>query len=197
MDEHELADDPLDQLADWYRAARDAGLAQPDAMTLATATAEGRPSARMVLLKGLDRRGVTFFTNRDSRKGDELAENPRAAVVLYWQELGRQVRLEGVVEELSREEVAAYWRTRPRGSRIAASASEQSRPIAGRAELDARVARVATRYPGDDVPLPASWSGFRVLPDSVELWEHRDDRLHDRLRYRKDGEHWVRERLAP
>jgi pyridoxamine 5'-phosphate oxidase len=196
VDAHELADDPLDQLADWYRAARDAGLAQPDTMTLATATAEGRPSARMVLLKGLDQRGVTFFTNRDSRKGDELAENPRAAVVLHWQELGRQVRLEGAVEELSREEVAAYWRTRPRGSRIAASASEQSRPIAGRAELDARVARVATRYPGD-VPLPASWSGFRLVPDSVELWEHRDDRLHDRIRYERDGPGWKRQRLQP
>jgi pyridoxamine 5'-phosphate oxidase len=197
VDEHELADDPLEQLAAWYGAAREAGLAQPDAMTLATATAEGRPSARMVLLKGLDDRGVTFFTNRDSRKGDELAENPRAAVVLHWRELGRQVRLEGAVEELSREEVEAYWLTRPHGSRIAASASEQSRPIASRAELDARVADLASRYPAEEVPLPPSWSGFRLLPESVELWEHRVDRLHDRIRYDRDGTGWRRQRLQP
>jgi pyridoxamine 5'-phosphate oxidase len=196
VDEHELAEDPLEQLAAWYGAAREAGLAQPDAMTVATATAGGRPSARMVLLKGLDEGGVTFFTNRDSRKGDELAENPRAALVLYWQALGRQVRLEGAVEELSREEVEAYWLTRPRGSRIAASASEQSRPIASRAALDNRVADIAARYP-EEVPLPRSWSGFRVVPESVELWEHRDDRLHDRVRYDRDGAGWRRQRLQP
>jgi pyridoxamine 5'-phosphate oxidase len=197
VDEHELADDPLVEVAAWYAVARSSEVAQPDAMALATATAQGRPSARMVLLKGVDERGVTFFTNRESRKGEELAENPHAAAVLHWHELGRQVRLEGEIEELTRAEVESYWLTRPLGSRIAAAASEQSRPIASRAELDSRFAAVAARYRGRDVPLPSSWSGFRLVPDSVELWEHRDDRLHDRVRYWLDDSAWRRQRLQP
>jgi pyridoxamine 5'-phosphate oxidase len=197
VDERDLDDDPLRQLAAWYAEAESAGTPVPEAMTLATATPEGRPSARIVLLKGLDERGLTFFTNRESRKGRELAANPRAALVLHWQPLGRQVRVEGAVVELDREEVETYWRSRPRGSRVAARASAQSQPVASRAELDARFAAEDERHPEDEVPLPAEWSGYRVVPDAVELWEHRDDRLHDRVRYERDGGSWRRARLQP
>jgi pyridoxamine 5'-phosphate oxidase len=197
VDERDLDDDPLRQLAAWYAEAESAGVPVPEAMTLATASPDGRPSARIVLLKGLDDRGLTFFTNRESRKGRELAENPRAALVLHWRPLGRQVRVEGAVEELGRDEVEAYWRTRPRGSRVAARASAQSRQIAGRAELEARFAAEDARYPGEEVQLPDQWGGYRVVPDAVELWEHRDDRLHDRVRYERYGQGWRRQRLQP
>jgi pyridoxamine 5'-phosphate oxidase len=197
VDERDLDDDPLRQLAAWYAEAESAGTPVPEAMTLATATPEGRPSARIVLLKGLDARGLTFFTNRESRKGRELAANPRAALVLHWQPLGRQARVEGAVVELGRDEVERYWRTRPRGSRVAARASAQSQPVASRAELDARFAAEDERHAEDEVPLPAEWSGYRVVPDAVELWEHRDDRLHDRVRYERDGTRWRRQRLQP
>jgi pyridoxamine 5'-phosphate oxidase len=197
MNERDLDEDPLRQLAAWYAEAESAGTPVPEAMTLATATPEGRPSARIVLLKGLDARGLTFFTNRESRKGRELAVNPRAALVLHWQPLGRQARVEGAVVELGRDEVERYWRTRPRGSRVAARASAQSQPVASRAELDARFAAEDERHAEDEVPLPAEWSGYRVVPDAVELWEHRDDRLHDRVRYERDGTRWRRQRLQP
>jgi pyridoxamine 5'-phosphate oxidase len=197
VDERDLDDDPLRQLDAWYAEAESAGVPVPEAMTLATATPDGRPSARIVLLKGLDERGVTFFTNRESRKGRELAANPRAALVLHWQPLGRQARIEGPVVELDRAEVETYWSTRPRGSRVAARASAQSKPIAGRPELEARFTAEDDRHPGDDVPLPPAWSGYRVVPDAVELWEHRDDRLHDRIRYERDGDDWHRQRLQP
>src|SRR5262245_32068447 len=162
-------------------------------MTLATATPDGRPSARMVLLKGADERGFAFYTNRESRKGRELAANARAALVLYWQELGRQVRVEGRVEVVGGEESAAYWATRPRGSRLSAAGSPQSDVVPSRAWLEERVAEVA----GTDPPLPPHWGGYRVVPDVVELWQHRDDRLHDRVRYTREGDGWRRERLAP
>jgi pyridoxamine 5'-phosphate oxidase len=197
VDERELDADPLRQVAAWYGDARAAGVAQPEAMTLATATPDGRPSARMVLLKGLDERGLTFFTNRESRKGLELAANPHAALVLHWPALGRQVRVEGRVVELGRDEVDAYWTTRPRGSRLAARASAQSQPVENRAALEARFAKLDAAHPGEDVPLPAYWSGYRVIPDSIELWEHREDRLHDRVRYLRGREGWRRERLQP
>ena len=166
-------------------------------MALATATPDGRPSARMVLLKEADERGFAFFTNRESRKGGELAANPRAALLLHWWPLGRQVRVEGRVEPISDEESAAYFGTRPLPSRLAAWASPQSRPLADRAELERLYAEAAARFPGDEVPLPPHWGGYRVVPDAYEFWQHGDDRLHDRIRYERDGNAWKRERLAP
>jgi pyridoxamine 5'-phosphate oxidase len=150
-----------------------------------------------VLLRGVDGRGLTFFTNRTSRKGRELGENPRAALVLHWWELGRQVRVEGRVEPVSDEESDAYWRSRPRASRIAAWASRQSRPIRDRGELEAAFAEQEARFGDGDVPLPPFWGGYRVVPDVVELWTHADNRLHDRLRYTRVEDGWRRERLAP
>jgi pyridoxamine 5'-phosphate oxidase len=196
MDERDLDPDPIVALQAWLREA-EAASARPDAMTLATSTADGHPSARVVLLRGLDERGVAFFTNRTSRKGRELEENPRAAVVLHWPELGRQVRIEGAVEPVADEESRAYWETRPRASRIAAWASPQSRPLAGRAALADLYAAAAARFGEGDVPLPDHWGGYRVVPESIEFWTHRDDRLHDRIRYERDGSAWRRVRLAP
>jgi pyridoxamine 5'-phosphate oxidase len=196
VDEHELGEDPVDQLAAWLAEARSA-CPQPDAMTLATADAHGRPSARQVLLRGLDARGLVFFTNRASRKGGELAQNPHAALVFHWWELGRQVRVEGRVEKVSDEESEAYWRTRPRASQLAAWASPQSQPIADRGALDRLYAAEEERFGGDEVPLPPFWGGYRVVPETIELWQHRDDRLHDRVRYRRGADGWVRDRLAP
>lgn len=196
MDERALSDDPLEELGRWLEDARRV-VPLPEAMTLATVGSDGRPSARVVLLRGLDGRGLTFFTNRASRKGAELGASPVAALVFHWWELGRQVRVEGRVEETSLEESDTYWRSRPRPSRIAAWASPQSQPLADRAELDARFAEAERRFDGGDVPLPDVWGGYRVVPDAVELWEHQDDRLHDRIRYVRDGGGWRRERLAP
>jgi pyridoxamine 5'-phosphate oxidase len=166
-------------------------------MTLATADASGRPSARIVLLRGIDERGLTFFTNRSSRKGTELRENPRAAAVLHWWELGRQVRIEGRIEEVGEVESAAYWRNRPRASQIAGWASPQSQPLAARSDLDARVAEVEQRFAQGDVPLPTFWGGYRLIPESIEFWIHRDSRLHDRIRFTRSGAAWSQERLAP
>jgi pyridoxamine 5'-phosphate oxidase len=194
--ERDLDPDPIAALRSWLREAEGAS-ARPDAMTLATATTDGRPSARVVLLRGLDQRGLVFFTNRASRKGDELAENPRAALVLHWPELGRQVRVEGAVEHVSEEESLAYWQTRPRGSQIAATASPQSQPIRDRDELDTLYDAAAERLGEGEVPLPEVWGGYRVVPELVELWEHRENRLHDRIRYRRIEAGWERERLAP
>jgi len=196
VDEHDLGTDPVATLQAWLEAARRV-VPEPTAMTLATASPNGRPSARVVLLRGLDERGLTFFTNRESRKGEELAANPRAAAVLHWWQLGRQVRVEGAVEEVDPGESTAYWETRPRASRIAAWASPQSRPLAGRHELDARVAEMSRRFENGDVPRPGHWGGYRIVPDVVEFWFHRDDRLHDRIRYRREGAVWLSERLAP
>jgi len=196
MDEHDLDDDPLAQLGAWLDDARSAD-PRPHAMTLATADTDGRPSARVVLLQSIDARGVVFFTNRTSRKGRELARNPYASAVLHWWELGRQVRIEGAAEETTDEESTAYWITRPRGSRIAAWASAQSRPLTGRAELDASVAEAETRFAGGEVPLPPFWGGYRLVPDRMEFWAHRDDRLHDRVLYLREESRWRRERLAP
>jgi len=188
-------DDPLRRLATWLDEAHAAGFGPPDTMTLATATANGRPSARMVLLKGLDERGLVFYSNRRSRKGRELAANSRAALVLYWPSLGRQARIEGRVEEVGDDESDAYWATRPLGSRLSAAASPQSAPVESRAWLEARVAELAAR--SEEPARPVHWGGYLVVPEVIELWVHDDDRLHDRTRYSRDGEGWRVELLGP
>jgi pyridoxamine 5'-phosphate oxidase len=196
VDERELPEDPFAVLRAWIRDA-ETSCVQPDTMTLATATADGRPSARQVLLRGLDERGLVFFTNRTSRKATELAENPRAALVFHWYELGRQVRVEGSVEEVDTSESEAYWQTRPRGSQIAAWASPQSRPVASRDELDGLYAATERELGDGEIALPPIWGGYRVVPDAIELWHHDDNRLHDRVLYRRTTDGWVRGRLAP
>ena len=196
MNDHALADDPIEQLRAWLDEARDLVGGQ-QAMTLATSTPDGRPAARVVLLRGLDEHGLTFFTNRTSRKGEELRLNPVAAVVIHWWELGRQARVEGGVEDVSVEESEAYWETRPRASQIAAWASAQSQPLSGRDELDGRVAELEERFAGRSVPLPPFWGGYRLVPESIELWIHRDNRLHDRHLYVREDAGWRRLRLAP
>lgn len=196
--EEEVDPDPLVELGRWYDAAAAAMGDRADDMVVATATPGGAPSARIVLLRGLDERGLCFYTNVESRKGRELAANPRAALVLHWPEIRRQARVTGAVSRLDEAESTAYWSNRPRASQLSAWASHQSEPVASRAALEAAVEEVAARFGDGDVPLPPFWGGYRVAPDEVELWEHRDDRLHDRLRYRRD-EHggWMMDRLAP
>jgi pyridoxamine 5'-phosphate oxidase len=195
MDEHDLQADPLAQFESWFREAREA-TPVPEVMALATADPTGTPSARMVLLKGFDDRGFVFHTNYGSRKGREVDANPRAALLFYWRELGRQVRVEGTVERTSREDSEAYYRTRPVGARLSAWASPQSRPVADRAELEARVEEARAKF-GDDPPLPDEWGGLRVVPDAYEFWVHDDDRLHDRFRYEREGDGWRIQRLGP
>jgi pyridoxamine 5'-phosphate oxidase len=189
--------DPVVQFGRWFEQAEQAGLLEPTAMTLATATPDGRPSARMVLLRGFDERGFCFYTNYESRKGIELAANPRAALVLWWGELERQVRIEGTVSATSREESEAYFHSRPPGSQLSAAASPQSRVIEGRAVLERRVAQLATGSTDGKVPLPEFWGGYRLAHEVVEFWQGRPNRLHDRLRYRRVGDAWRIERLAP
>jgi pyridoxamine 5'-phosphate oxidase len=189
-----MAVDPLAVFHDWFEEARAAGVDTPEAMTLATADAEGRPSARMLLLKGADERGFTFFTGYESRKGRELAENPRAALVFYWRPLGRQVRVEGTVRRLPPEESDAYWATRPPRSRAAAAASRQGEPIESRETLEAEFERQLER---DEVPRPERWGGYLLEPDTIELWQHRDDRLHERVRFTRAREGWVAQQLSP
>jgi pyridoxamine 5'-phosphate oxidase len=189
--------DPIAQFRAWFAEAQAARLPLPEAMALATATPDGRPSARMVLLRGLDERGFVFFTNYESRKGAEVSANPRAALVFYWFGLDRQVRVEGRVEVVSAAESDAYFRGRPRGSRVGAWASPQSAVIPGREFLEERARAFAERYPGEELPRPPHWGGLRVVPEVIEFWQGQPDRLHDRLRYRREGGGWVRERLAP
>ena len=197
LSEADVDPDPVVQFGRWFDDARAADLVEPSAMTLATATADGVPSARMVLLRGVDQRGFVFYTNYESRKAAELAANPRAALVFWWGALQRQVRVEGPVQPTSQEESAAYFRTRPPGSRLSAWASPQSRVIPGREVLDRRVAELAAAHPDGDVPLPPFWGGYRLVPEVVELWQQRPDRLHDRLRYTRTPGGWRVERLAP
>jgi pyridoxamine 5'-phosphate oxidase len=196
--EADVDPDPMVQFGRWFDDAEAADLVEPSAMTLATATAEGVPSARMVLLRGVDQRGFVFYTNYESRKAAELAANPRAALVFWWGELQRQIRVEGPVERTSQQESAAYFRTRPLGSRLSAWASPQSRVIPGRAVLDQRVAELAAGHPDGDIPLPPFWGGYRLVPEVVELWQGRPNRLHDRLRYTRSADgRWQIKRLAP
>ncbi len=187
----DLDPDPLAQFVAWFR---EAGVPVPEAMALATATPDGRPSARMVLLKGFDERGFVFFTSYTSRKGRELDANPHAALLFHWHEPGRQVRIEGAASKVPAEESAAYFRSRPRLSRLSAIASAQSEPVAARAELEARVAALEGEL---DPPRPAEWGGYVLEPDAYEFWQHRDDRLHDRFRYEREAGGWRIERLQP
>ena len=194
----ELGRDPLAPLAGWLAEARAAELFEPEAAALATATPDGRPSARMVLVRGVDEGDLRFYTNRESRKGSELSENPRAALVFHWgPPLRRQARAEGIVVALSAEESAAYFETRARESRLGAWASPQSRPLADRAELDALLAAAVERFVDAPVPLPPFWGGYRLLPEAVELWQNRPNRLHDRARYERSPDGWTCVRLAP
>src|SRR5919197_988257 len=200
LDEAEVDADPLRQFAAWFEEAgaaggRAAGVRAPEAMALATAGSDGRPSVRMVLLKGFDERGFVFFTGYESRKGAELAANPRAALLFYWDPLGRQVRIEGPVERVADSESDAYFRSRPPGAQISASVSPQSRVVESRAQLEAAAAELEAR--SGELPRPPAWGGFRLAPETFELWQHRANRLHDRLRYRREGDGWKIERLAP
>ena len=190
--------DPLRQFDAWFQEAARAGVREPEAAAVATCSPDGSPSVRMVLVKRYDEHGFVFFTNYESRKGRELAGNPRAALLFYWDALGRQVRIEGAAAPTTAEESEQYVRSRPRGSQISALASPQSAAVHSRAELERRVAAIAAQHEGAALPLPAAWGGFRVAPDSYEFWQHREDRLHDRLRYaRAHGGRWRLQRLAP
>ena len=191
------ADDPVAFFRRWFADARSSGLLLPESMTLATATPEGAPSARMMLLKEVDERGFVFFTNYESRKGRELLGNPRAALVFHWAALQRQVRVEGSVEQLAPEESEAYFRTRNHGSRVGAWASAQSAELSSRAELDRRFQDYVEKFARAEIPLPPFWGGFRLAPTRIEFWQGRLNRLHDRLRYTREGAGWTVARLYP
>ena len=198
LDESHAGDDPMSLFDAWFEHAKQADLVEPTAAALATAGPDGRPSARMILLKGVDERGFVFFTNYDSRKGAELRQNPAAALTIWWDRLTRQVRVEGTVEPVSPAESDAYFQTRPRESQLSAWASAQSEVIASREALDQRLAEVAARFAQGPVPRPPHWGGLRLVPDAIEFWQGRANRLHDRLLYtrRADGT-WNRARLSP
>jgi pyridoxamine 5'-phosphate oxidase len=195
--EEDADPDPFRQFERWFEEAARAGVRAPEAAAVATATPDGAPSVRMVLVKGTGEPGFVFFTNYESRKGSELAANPRAALLFHWDAVGRQVRIEGPVERLGPEESAAYVRSRPHASQLSALASPQSRPVTDRAELERRVAELTSRYEGTEPPVPDFWGGFRLIPEQFEFWQHREDRLHDRLRYRRADGGWRIDRLAP
>ncbi|MFE5807303.1 pyridoxamine 5'-phosphate oxidase [Streptomyces sp. NPDC056491] len=198
VDEGTLAENPMDQFALWFQQAADSHLFEPNAMVVSTATPDGRPSSRTVLLKQFDGRGFVFFTNYASRKGRELAENPHVGLLFPWHPIARQVIVTGTAARIGRDETAAYFRSRPHGSQLGAWASEQSSVIGSRAELDRRYAELEARYPeGEQVPVPPEWGGLRVVPESVEFWQGHENRLHDRLRYVRDGDKWRVERLCP
>jgi pyridoxamine 5'-phosphate oxidase len=191
--------DPTEQFGRWFAEAQSAGLIEPNAMSLATATPEGAPSSRMVLLKEYGERGFTFFTNYGSRKGGEIRDNPRAALLFYWAELHRQVRIEGAITRVSREESALYFRERPREAQLSATASAQSEELTGPDALTAAIAEIAATFQGRELPCPENWGGYRVHPARFEFWQGRPNRQHDRLVYLPSATagHWVRKRLAP
>jgi pyridoxamine 5'-phosphate oxidase len=200
LTEADLAPDPFAQFERWFAEAQAGGIVEANAFVLATVAADGQPSARTVLMKGFDRRGLVFYTNYESRKADDLAANPRAAVLFFWKELHRQVRIEGAIERVSRQESETYFRSRPLGARLGATVSPQSRPIPDRTWLESRFADLERRYPDPDaaVPLPDNWGGYRLVPAAFEFWQGRENRLHDRLRCVPDGAGgWRVERLAP
>jgi pyridoxamine 5'-phosphate oxidase len=198
LDAADVAEDPIAQFTLWFAEAQLAQVPEPNAMTLATATPDGRPSARVVLLKAVDSRGFAFFSDYRSRKGAELDANPRAALAFWWEPLERQVRIEGRVERVSREESAAYFATRPRDSRLGAWTSRQSSVLQDRESLESALAETARRFDGkDEVPLPEHWGGYRVIPETIEFWQGRASRLHDRIVYARDESGWTRRRLSP
>lgn len=195
--EKDLAKDPFRQFEKWFAEAEAAKIAEPNAMVLATSTREGRASTRVVLLKGLDGRGFVFYSNYESRKGRELEGNPRASLCFPWVGMERQIIVEGTVTRVAREESEAYFHSRPRASQLGAWASAQSTIIASRRVLDDSVKALEQKYAGQEIPLPPQWGGWRLMPEMVEFWQGRRNRLHDRLRYRREKENWTIERLAP
>lgn len=198
LDRENLHQDPISQFSEWFTFAKESGIREANAMTVATVGEDGLPSARILLLKGVDETGFLFFTNYESQKARQLAATPYAALVFYWQSLGRQIRVVGDVSKLSQEESEDYYQTRQRGSRIGAWASPQSQVIPDRAFLEKRVAEIESQYPDEEIPLPSHWGGYRLTPVSVEFWQGRTSRLHDRYRYtRNESGSWTIERLAP
>ena len=197
LHERDLDPDPFAQFGRWFEEAEAAGTPLPEAMALATAASSGQPSVRMVLLKAFTASGFVFYSDYESRKGRELAETGRAALLFYWHALGRQVRAEGAVVRLSAAESDAYFATRPLGARVSAAVSRQSQVVPGREELERRVEELGAQLGDADLPRPERWGGYRLEPEAIEFWQHREDRLHDRLRYRRDGDAWRIERLSP